>query len=94
MGALFFVEMSFTESSVLLPPTPEAREQESIVQQLNILPVADLATWTLYKGRRGEGQLEYMIKYCTGGICQYEIALLIKIILHKKVMYEYGGSKF
>jgi hypothetical protein len=41
--------MPFHWSFAIVPPTPEARDQDAIVQQLNILPVADLATYGIVK---------------------------------------------
>jgi len=41
--------MSISNSFSIVPPTPEAGDQDAIVQQLNILPVADTATFYIVK---------------------------------------------
>jgi hypothetical protein len=47
--ALFFAAMPTQTSFSIVPPTPKAGDQDAIVQQLNILPVADKATFGFVK---------------------------------------------
>ena len=50
----------------ITPADSGGRVQESIVQQLNILPVADIATWTPDKGSIVADVFASLIKFCTG----------------------------